>query len=71
MTQNFIFVKVVHLILIMSVFVIVFVNLIRFEILSSFGDGSYVNATWTRILKFINMKEFAYGLIACTGGKYK
>lgn len=48
-----------------------FVNLIRFEILSSFGDGSYVNATWSRILKFINMKEFDYGLIACTGGKYK
>ena len=71
MTQNFIAVKVIHLVLLISIFVIVFVNLIRFEALSSFGDGGYVNATWSRILKFINMKEFDYGLIACTGGKYK
>ena len=51
-------------------FVFMVVNLIKFENLSGYGVSSYLDDNWPRILKYIHMSEFDYGLIGCQGGKY-
>ena len=70
MTQNFVWAKIVQFILLLGVFLFMVINLIRFNDLSGFGVSSYLDDNWPRILKFIDMKEFDSGLIACQGGKY-
>jgi len=70
MTQNFIYIKIFQFVMLICVFIFMVVNLIRFNNLSGYGVTSYLDDNWPRILKFINMKEFDSGLIACQGGKY-
>ena len=70
MTQNFIYIKIFQFVLLIGVFIFMVVNLIRFNNLSGFGVNSMLDDNWPRIIKFINMKEFDSGLIACPGGKY-
>jgi len=70
MTRNFIWIKLFHFVLLICVFVFMIVNLIRFDQLEGYGVSSYLDDNWPRILKFIDMKEFDSGLIACPTGKY-
>ena len=70
MTQNFVIIKFIQLALLVLLFFFMLVNLVRFHSLSGFGVSSYLDDNWPRILKFIDMREFDSGLIACEGGKY-
>lgn len=68
--QNFIYVKIVQFVLLIGVFIFMIVNLVKFNNLTGFGVDSYLDDNWPRIIKFIDMKEFDGGLVACRGGKY-
>ena len=70
MTQNFIYIKIVHFLLLIGLLLFMIVNLIKFDNLDGYGVTTYLDDNWPRILKFINMKEFDSGLIGCQGGKY-
>ena len=64
MTQNFIYVKIAQFVLLLGVFFVMVVNNVRV-----FGFADF-ESNWPRILKFVDMREFDSGLMACEGGKY-
>ena len=68
--QNFIYAKIIQFVLLIGVFIFMIVNIVRFNNLQGFGVDSYLDDNWPRIIKFIDMKEFDGGLVACRGGKY-